>query len=79
MLTKTIIRADNGREQKQTIVDYEEGLKLIGILEKKNIPYFAMHFDENGVASSGEGYGTPWCNEIAWNFKGPLPRLKQFM
>ena len=35
MLTKTIIRADNGREQKQTIVDYEEGLKLIGILEKK--------------------------------------------
>ena len=78
MLTKTIIRAANGREQKQTIVDYEEGLKLIGILEKKNIPYFAMHFGEDGFASASEGFGTPWCNEIKQVRNNRLPRIEDF-
>ena len=78
MSTKTIIRADNGREQKQTIVDYEEARKLIGILEKKNIPYFAMHFGEDGFASASEGFGTPWCNEIKKIRNNRLPRIEDF-
>ena len=78
MSTKTIIRADNGREQKQTIVEYEEARKLIGILEKKNIPYFAMHFGEDGFASASEGFGTPWCNEIKKIRNNRLPRIEDF-
>lgn len=73
----TVIRAENSRERKQTIVPYDEARKIISILEKKEIPYFALHF-EDGIAASSEGYGTPWCHEIAWDHKGPLPRIEQF-